>query len=161
MASMKEKALCVLWYHETKSPVTVQRKFGNEYGQLPPDVKSIKAWYAKFVEAGSFGDLNRSGKSSVSDETVDAVREAFQRSPGKLTHRAPNELRVPQSTVVKILHKRLKFYAYKVQIVQSLQPDDGPRRVSFATEILRRIDKATIILSVFVFRMRQPFTPRV
>ena len=81
MASMKEKAQCVLWYHETKSPVTVQRKFRNEYGQPQSDVKSIKAWYSKFVETGSVGDLNRSGRPSVSDETVDAVREAFQRSP--------------------------------------------------------------------------------
>jgi len=42
----------------------------------------------------------------VSDETVDAVHEAFQPSPGKSTRRASNELRVPQSTVVKILHKQ-------------------------------------------------------
>ena len=42
---------------------------------------------------------------TVSDETVDAVREAFHRGPGKSTFRASNELRVPQSTVVKILHK--------------------------------------------------------
>ena len=77
----------------------------------------------------------------MSDETVDAVREAFHHSPGKSTCRASNELRVPQGTVVKILHKRLKLYAYKVQTVQSLQPDDCPRRASFATEILRRIDE--------------------
>jgi len=29
----------------------------------------------------------------------------------------------------------------KCKIVQSLQPDDGPRRASFATAILRRIDE--------------------
>jgi len=69
------------------------------------------------------------------------VREAFQRSSRKSTCRASNELRVPQSTIVKILHKRLKLYAYKVQIVQSLQPDNGPRRASFATKILRQIDE--------------------
>jgi len=56
----------------------------------------------------------------VSDETVNVVREASQRSPRKTSPRASNELLVPQSTVVKILHKRLKIYAYKVQIVQSL-----------------------------------------
>ena len=95
----------------------------------------------KVVEPGSVGDLNRSGRPSVSDETADAVRKPFQRSLGKTTLRASNELRVPQSTVVKILYKRLKFYAYKVQIVQSLQPDDGPRRASFATEILHRTDE--------------------
>ena len=109
MASMKEKAQCVLWYRETKSPVTVQRKFRNEYGRSTPDVNGIKAWYSKFVETGSAGDLNRSGRPSVSDETVDAVRETFQRRPGKSTRRNSYELRVPQSTVVKILHKQLKL----------------------------------------------------
>ena len=65
----------------------MQRKFRNEYGRPPPDVKRIKAWYSKFVETGSVGDLHRSGRPSVSDETVDAVREAFQSSPGKSTRR--------------------------------------------------------------------------
>ena len=102
---MKDKVQCVLWYHETKSPVSGQQKFRNVYGRPPPDGKRIKAWYSKFVQTGSVGDPKRSGRSSVSDETVDAVREAFQRSPGKSTHRASNELPVPQSTVVKILHK--------------------------------------------------------
>ena len=127
MVSTKEKAQCLLWYYVTKSTVTVQWKFGNEYGRPPPDVKSVKAWYSKFVQTGSVGDLNRSGRPCVSDETVDVVREDFQRSPGKSTRRASNELHVPYSTVVKILHKRLKLCAYKVQIVQSLQPDDGPQ----------------------------------
>ena len=55
---MREKAQFVLWHHETISPVTVQRKFRNDYGRPPPDVKSIKAWYSKFVETGSVGELN-------------------------------------------------------------------------------------------------------
>jgi len=140
----------------------VQRKFRNEYGRPPPDVKSIKAWYSEFIQTGSVGDLNRSGRPSVSDENVDDVRESFQRSPGKSARRASNELRVPQSTVVKILHKRLKLYAYEVQIVQSLLPDDGPRRAAFATEIRRRIDEDNdYIKRVCFFRMRQPFTLRV
>jgi len=109
MASMKEKAQCVLWYHETKSLVSVQHKFRNEYRQPLPDVKSIKTWYSKFAETGSVGDLNRSGRPSVSGETVDAVREAFQRSPGKSTCHASNELCVPQSIEFNILHKQLKL----------------------------------------------------
>jgi hypothetical protein len=44
----------------------------------------------------------------VSEETVEAVRDAFQRSPRKSTRRALHELRIPQSTVVIILHKRLR-----------------------------------------------------
>ena len=42
---------------------------------------------------------------TVSDESVDAVHEAFQPIPGKSTRRASNKLRVPQSTLVKILYK--------------------------------------------------------
>ena len=117
---MKEKAQCILWYYVTKSPVTVQWKIRNEYGRPLPHVKNIKVWYSKFVETGNVGDLNRSDRPCVSDETVDAVREAFQRRPGKSMHRASNELHVPHSTAVKILQKRLKLYAYKMQTVQSL-----------------------------------------
>ena len=66
---------------------------------------SFDLWYSKSVETGSVGDLTRSGRPSVSNETVNAVRGAFQRRPGKSTHRASNEVHVPQSTVVKIVHK--------------------------------------------------------
>jgi hypothetical protein len=34
---------------------------------------------------------------SVSEETVDAVRDAFQRSPRKSTCRASHELRIPRA----------------------------------------------------------------
>jgi len=65
----------------------------NEYGRLPAEVTSIKAWYSKFVETDSFGDLDGSDRPSVSDENVDAVREVFQRSPGKSTRSASNMLK--------------------------------------------------------------------
>ncbi|PSN52229.1 hypothetical protein C0J52_12759 [Blattella germanica] len=68
------------------------------------------------------------------------VRTAFQRSPQKTTHRASRETGIPQSTIVKILHKRLHFHAYKVQILQALMPEDRPRRAEFATLMLERID---------------------
>ena len=49
MASMKEKAQCVLWYYVTKSRVIVQRKFRNEYvkdkvfSTPVPDITNLKA----------------------------------------------------------------------------------------------------------------------
>ena len=61
MASSVEKAQCVLWYHETNSPITVQRNFRRLYGGSPPDVKSIKSWYQKFKETGSVDDLKGTG----------------------------------------------------------------------------------------------------
>ncbi|XP_064084849.1 uncharacterized protein LOC135200284 [Macrobrachium nipponense] len=49
----------------------------NEYRRDPPDVKSIKDWYKKFTETGSVEDLKRSGRPSVTDASIVAVRDAF------------------------------------------------------------------------------------
>jgi hypothetical protein len=102
------------------------RHFRREYGREPPDVKSITSWYAKFKETGNVGDRKRTGRPSVSEESVGAVLDAFQCSPRKSTRRASHELRIPQCTVVNILHKRLHLCAYQMQLVQVLEPDDYP-----------------------------------
>ena len=73
----------------------------------------------------------RSGRPSIGEETVDAVRVAFHRSPRKSIRVAANELAIPRSTVHKVLHKRLRLHAYKLQIVQAIKPDDHPRRAAF------------------------------
>jgi hypothetical protein len=78
---------------------------------------------------------------NVSEETVDAMRNAFQLSPRKSTRRASHKLRIPQSTVTTISHKRLRLCAYKVQLAQALEPDDQPWSAAFAAELLQRIDE--------------------
>jgi hypothetical protein len=80
-------------------------KFQTWIWMNPPDVKSITGWYSKFKETGSVGDRKRTGGPSVSEETVDAEHNDFQRSPQKSTRHASHELRIPQSAVANILHK--------------------------------------------------------
>jgi hypothetical protein len=58
----------------------------------------------------------------------------------KSTRRALRELLLPRSTIHKVLHKRLRLCAYKVQIVQQLKPGDGMERQHFAEEMLDHID---------------------
>jgi hypothetical protein len=70
MASVQEKAQCVLWLAETESPVTVQRTFRAQYGKNPPDVKLIKSRKAKFLETGSIHKGQSSGRPSVSDPQI-------------------------------------------------------------------------------------------
>ena len=53
MLTIQQKAQCVLWYHELKSPIAVQRKFRSEFGEDPPHTNSIKRWFKKFMETGS------------------------------------------------------------------------------------------------------------
>ena len=121
MLTIQQKAQCVLWYHKLKSPIAVQRKFRNEFGQDPPHTKSINRWFKTFMETGSILDRKRSGGPSIDEETVDAVRVAFHRSPRKSIRIASNELDISRSTVHKVLHKRLRLHAYKLQIVKILR----------------------------------------
>ena len=124
MFTIQQKAQCVLSYHKLKSLTTVQRKFRNEFGQDPHHTNSIKRWFENFMKTGSILDCKISGRSSIDEETVDAVHVAFHRSPRKSIRVASNELVIPRSTVHKVLHKRLRLHAYKLQIVQALKPDD-------------------------------------
>ena len=54
--------------------------------------------------------------------------------------RTSTELGLPTTTAHRTLHKRLKLYAYKVQILQDLKPTDGPKCKAFALEMLSRIN---------------------
>ena len=51
-----------------------------------------------------------------------------------------SELDMPISMVYKVIKKKLRLHAYKVQFVQVLKPDDRPRRMAIATDMLRRIE---------------------
>ena len=85
------------------------------------------------------------------------MRVAFHRSPRKSIRVVSNELAIPRSTVHKVLHKRLRLHAYKLQIVQDLKPDDHPRRAAFAEEILQCIDDDNDYLNSVVFSNEATF----
>lgn len=139
MYSKREKAQCVLWYHETQSLKKVQQKFQTAYHRHPSDIKSIKMWYAKFKATGSVCDLPETSRPRPSAQTIQTVRDAFVRSPKKSVRKASRELQIPKTSVHCILHKQLLFRAYKVQIMQSLQPRDYSARYDFAVAKLAEI----------------------
>ena len=62
----------------------------------------------KFQQSGCLCAAKRSGRPGPSAETVERVREAFVRSPQKSTTRASRELQMSQSSVWRILRKRLR-----------------------------------------------------
>ena len=106
---------------------------GHDGGPRP----SIHLWHKKFMETGTVFDTRRSGRLRTSEENIDSVRQAFQRSPMKSIRTAARQLELPHSTVHKVLHKNLRLYAYKVQMLQVLQPNDMPRRKEFAVNMLQ------------------------
>ena len=121
----QQRSWCVLEFHRT-SIVTVQRAFKLKFNVDPPTNESILKWHRNFIERGYICDQRKgqSGQLLVSEQVVDHVRESILRSPRKSMCRASQELKVPQSTVNKILHKRLWLHPYRLQLVQKLHPED-------------------------------------
>ena len=78
-------------------------------------------------------------ENQASEETVDNMPAAFQRSSQKSISGASRELQVPKSTIHNFLRKRLRFLPYQLQIIQALQPNDPPRRFEFAAFMLQKI----------------------
>ena len=107
----------------------------------PPSRPSIRLLHKKFMETGTVFDTRRSGRPRTSEENIERVRQAFQRFPMKFIRTAARKLELPRSTVHKVLHKNLRLYAYKMQMLQALQPNDMPRRNEFAVNMLQQISE--------------------
>ena len=141
MTTPQEKVLCLSWFIETKSDVQTQRNYRSKYGRDPPSCPSIHLWHKKFMEAGTVFDTRRSGRPRTSEENIECVRQAFQCSPMKSICTAARQLELPRSTAHKVLHKNLRLYAYKVQMLQALQPNDMPKQKEFAVNKLQQISE--------------------
>ncbi|PSN55583.1 hypothetical protein C0J52_12118, partial [Blattella germanica] len=102
---------------ETKSVIETQRNYRRVYGSDSPAAKTIKLWFNKFFTTGSV--LKQSGgvRRSLTEENVEEIRQGFQRSPSKFIRQASRQFNVSTTTVHRVLHKRLRLYPYKVQIV--------------------------------------------
>ena len=141
MTTPQEKVQCLSWFIKTKSDVQTQRNYRSKYGRDPQSRPSICLWHKKFMETGTVFDTRRSGRPKTFEENIERVRQAFQRSPMKSIRSAARQLELRRSTVHKFLHKNLRLYAYKVQMLQALQPNDMPRRKEFAVNKLQRISE--------------------
>ena len=93
------------------------------------------------METGTVFDARRSSLDGPSEENIEHVKQAFQRSPMKSIRTAARQLDLPHATAHKVLHKNLRLFAYKVQMLQTLQPNDMPRRKEFAVNMLQRISE--------------------
>ena len=129
----QQRSWCVLESHKTNSLVTVQRASKLKFNVYPPINKSILKLHRNFIERGCICDQRKghSGRPSVSEQIVDRVRESSLRSPRMSTRRASRELKVPQSTVNKILRKHLRLHPYRLQLVQKLHPENKETRHAF------------------------------
>jgi hypothetical protein len=72
MATVQEKAMCILWFFETKSVIKMQLRYRTQYGKDPPSDNAIRRWVKQFQETG--GVL---GRPSTSREVIDQIQEVW------------------------------------------------------------------------------------
>ena len=72
------------------------------------------------MATGSVLNAVRSGQSRTSAENIERLRQAFSHFPMKSICTAAKELELPSTTVHKVLHKRSRLYAYKIQMLEKL-----------------------------------------
>ncbi|GBM28257.1 hypothetical protein AVEN_54034-1 [Araneus ventricosus] len=75
MATVQEKAMCVLWFFETKSVITTQRRFRTTYKKDPPSDNSIRRWLTQFQETGSVLHRKGAGRPSTSQKMLIAYKK--------------------------------------------------------------------------------------
>ena len=109
------------------------------------------------MDTGSVLDAMRTWRPRISAENIESVSQAFSRSPMKSIHTAARQLELPPTTVHKVLHKRLRLHAYKVQMLQRLQPNDKPKRKEFADNMLLRISEDEEFLKRICFNDEATF----
>lgn len=66
MVSVQEKAMCVLWVRETKSPVTVTRFYRKEFRKGLATEQLLRCWLNQFQETGHVLHQKGAGRPSIS-----------------------------------------------------------------------------------------------
>lgn len=131
MATMEHKIFCVREFSRSESVTAVQRAFRRKFNVTPPTRKSIYHWNKQFDETGSLNKGKSPGRPRVSEENVDRIRATFERSPMKSTRRASRELGLPQTTVWRVLRRRLVYKPCHLQVLQAPRANDKVRRVDY------------------------------
>lgn len=139
----QERSFCVLQFAKLESIVGVQRAFRRQFNKQPPRHKQIYEWHRRFVEDGCICKRKSTGRPRTSDENVERVRAAYERSPRKSTAKASHELNMSKTTVWRVLKNRLHLKPYKLQLLQALRPDDHNKRFEFSTAILQDMEEDT------------------
>ena len=149
------KALCVLEFAKTESIVTLQRRFRTMYHTEPRMDKTIRECNMKFQQSGCLCAAKRTCRTRPSAETVERVRETFVRSPQKSRHRASRELQTPQSSVWRILRKRLRVKGYRLQPLQALNPQDHSLRFHICVDFQQQLEEDGLLRSWFSVMRRR------
>ena len=124
-----------------ESCMAVQREFVKHFhAGHHPSRHTIYRIIAKWRKHGSIENLSKrkSGRriSIRTPENIERVQKALQENPQNSSRRAAQQLGISKSSLLRILHKDLQLYPYKIQLKQSLTSKHKDGRLKFANEFL-------------------------
>ena len=154
MLTREQRCKIAAWQEVFQSPTEVQRRFHATYGpHYEPTRRTIYAIHAKFMETGSVNDQPRSGRprSGRSEENQEVVETTFVQDQTKSIRRASLELNISRATIHRLLRKDIGMYPYKLQIVQSLEPQDYDSRLEMCETLIHRYEEDPNILEQMWF----------
>jgi hypothetical protein len=122
MATVKWNVQCVLWLAKVESVTQVRSEYCRVFNEEPPCESNIRRWDRQLKETGSLLDKQHSRRPSVSDESVEYIRNSFIRSQKKSVRKCARELELPKTTVHIVLKKRLRFTGYELQLLHAIPP---------------------------------------
>jgi hypothetical protein len=86
----------VLRFEVSRLVIIEQGEYHAQFKKDAPHKNSVTRWYRQFVETRCLFKGRSQGRPHVSDDNVERVREAFQRSPHKSMAGASRELGMPK-----------------------------------------------------------------
>lgn len=114
-------------------------KYSEHFEKNPPNKSTLLDLVKKFDENGSVLNQNK-GKSGRpltvrTNNNHGIIFEKVLQSPKKSQRRISQELGIARSSVQRLL-KDLGVFSYKIQLLQTLQPQDPHQRANFAARLL-------------------------
>lgn len=136
MLTIEERVYIVSARLRGLSYIEVQQAFTRKFHKPGPTRANIWLLLNKFQRTGNVADETRSGRPSVPEVTVQRIREAIERSPSASSRRLSNELDVPKTTILKVLHFILKKKAYHIQVLHKLDEEDYASRQAACDDLI-------------------------
>ena len=142
----RKKIKIVQFWYETRSFVSVKRRFRREYGCNPsetPHNNAISRIVHHFEKEGTVHGKNqgRSGRSPVvtgDGDKVEEVRESVSETPQTSTRHRSQELRMSRTSLRRVLRRKLKYHPYRIAELHKLTQTDRERRLAMCSWVQQK-----------------------
>ena len=152
--SKEEEIFIVDSFVKNQSPITVKRAFVKKYRDHPKgkrwlngiDPRQFSRVYDRFKQNGIAKTPNPGQARGVEGqktkpEKIKIIENYFTQNPMNSLLDASNDLKMPKSTISRILRKYTSLKPYKISVSQVLTADHKKQRLEFCEWLLKQTDE--------------------